>query len=156
MSLRSRRILVAAAALAVLAVVVALVASCGDDSLSERELKAQASAICAEAAAATDRIAVPARPSEGRAFLARGLAVLRPAARRLAALKAPEELRDRYERAVELAREEIALIARHERLIARGEDVIDTFRRLADELDPLLTRENAYWRALGLPACVRR
>jgi hypothetical protein len=130
--------------------------ACGDDSLSAEELRIRATAICSRAAAATDRIAVPARPSEGGAFLSDGLAQLRPAARRLAALKAPEELRERYDRAVELARQEIALIARHQREIAAGDDVIDTYRRLDDALAPLLAQENAYWRGLEIPACVRR
>ncbi|HMJ01354.1 MAG TPA: hypothetical protein VK506_00345 [Conexibacter sp.] len=130
--------------------------ACGDDSLSAEQLRARATAICTRTAAATDRIAVPARPSEGGAFLAEGIAQLRVAARRLAALKAPEDLRERYDRAVELAGEEVALIARHERAIASGDDVIDTFRRLDDELEPLTVQEDAYWRALEIPRCVRR
>ena len=40
--------------------------------------------------------------------------------------------------------------------IARGEDAIDTFRRLDAALEPLLRQENAYWRGLEIPACVRR
>lgn len=150
-----RRSLPVAVALALLALVL-LAGACGDDSLSEDELKARATAICSRAAAAADRVPVPTRPSEGNAFLSEGLAQLRPAVRRLGALKAPEELRERYDRAVELAREELKLITRHQRLIDRGEDVIDTFRQLDGKLAPLIARENAYWRALDIPACVRR
>ncbi len=142
---------------AVLPLLLALgLAACGDDSLSADELRVRATAICARTAGATDRVPVPARPSEGGAFLSEGLAQLRPAVRRLTALKAPEDLRERYDRAVELAAEEIALIARHERAIAAGDDVIDTFRRLDDALAPLTAREDAYWRGLEIPACVRR
>ncbi len=150
-SRRARPVLVALALAAS-----TLLAACGDDSLSAEQLRTRATAICARTAAATDRIAVPTRPSEGGAFLAEGVAQLRAATRRLAALKAPEDLRERYDRAVELARQEAALIARHEQLIARGDDVIETFRRLDDELAPLIVREDAYWEGLGITACVRR
>jgi hypothetical protein len=54
------------------------------------------------------------------------------AANRLSDLTPPDRLRDRYRHAVRLANREIALIARHER------------------------KENAAWRGLGVPACVRR
>lgn len=129
---------------------------CGDDSLSAEQLRAQASEICARTAAATDRITVPSTPGQGERFLREGLAHLRPAVARLRALEAPEELRERYNRAVQLGGQEVVLIGRHERAIARGEDVIGSFRRLETTLEPLLQQENAYWRGLGIPACARR
>jgi hypothetical protein len=146
---------VASLALACLLPAVAL-AGCGDDSLTARQLHDQATAICARTAAATDRVVVPSTPSQGGRFLQQGLAHLRPAVARLRALKAPEELRERYDRAVQLAAQEAALIARHERAIADGEDVIDSYRRLEIALEPLVLQENAYWRGLDVPACVRR
>lgn len=149
------RLLRRSPAAAALLVLTLALGACGD-TLSEDELRTQATAICARATAATDRIAVPARPSEGGTFLAEGVAQLRAAVRRLQALKAPDELRERYDRAVELAAEEVALIARHERAIAEGDDVIATFRRLDAELEPLIRQEDAYWRGLQIPACVRR
>lgn len=130
--------------------------ACADERLSADELRVQASVICARTAAATDRVAVPSTPDQGGRFLEQGLAHLRPAVARLRALKPPEELADRYERAVQLAGQEVALIARHERAIAGGDDVIDTFRRLQTGIEPLTRQENAYWRALMIPDCVRR
>ena len=129
---------------------------CGDSTLSSAQLRTRASAICAHTATATDRIAVPNTPAQGGRFLRAGLARLRPAAARLGALRPPSQLDDRYARAVQLARQEIALIAAHERAIAHGEDVIDTYRRLERRLAPLLREENAAWRGLHVPACVRR
>lgn len=148
---RARPVAVALALVSALAL-----GACGDDSLSADQLRTEATAICARTAAATDRIAVPTRPSEGGAFLTEGVAQLRVAARRLGALKAPEDLRERYDRAVELARDEAALIARHAAEIGRGDDAIEAFRRLDDALTPLVAQENAYWRGLEIPACVRR
>jgi len=144
-------------ALPVLAVLLCIVlAGCGDDSLAARQLHDQATAICTRTAAATDRVVVPSTPSQGARFLQQGLAHLRPAVAQLRALKAPEELRERYDRAVQLAGKEAALIARHERAIAGGDDVIDSYRRLEIALEPLVLQENAYWRGLDVPACVRR
>lgn len=128
---------------------------CGDGSLSASQLRAEAGAICARAAAATDRIALPSTPDQGDRFLQQGLAQLRPAAAQLGRLKAPTELRRRYDRAVQLAGQEIRLIARREREIARGEDAVGTFRALEAALDPLTREENAYWRGLRVPACAR-
>ena len=131
-------------------------AGCGDNSLTAQQLHDQATAICTRTAAATDRIVVPSTPSQGGRFLQQGLAHLRPAVAALRDLKAPKEVRDRYDRAVQLAGQEVALIARHERAITRGDDVIDTYRRLETALEPLTMQENAYWRGLEIPACVRR
>lgn len=131
-------------------------AGCGDNSLTAQQLHDQASAICTRTAAATDRIVVPSTPSQGGHFLQQGLARLRPAVAQLRELKAPANVRARYDRAVQLAGQEAALIARHERAIARGDDVIDTYRQLEAALEPLLMQENAYWRGLQVPACVRR
>lgn len=147
-------------ALPVLALVLAALAAvllggCGDASLSASQLRTQAGAICTRTAAATDRIALPSTPDQGDAFLRDGLARLRPAAAALGRLKAPAELRRRYDRAVQLAAQEIRLIARHEREIARGEDAVGAFRALQAALDPLTSEENAYWRGLEIPACVR-
>ena len=139
-----------------LVVLLLVLAGCGDDSLTATQLHDQAAAICTRTAAATDRVVVPSTPSQGGRFLQQGLAHLRPAVAQLRALKAPEELRERYDRAVQLAGQEAALIARHERAIARGDDVIDSYRQLETALEPLMMQENAYWRGLEVPACVRR
>lgn len=154
---RSSQVLVVAAAGALLLVVVLALAlgACGADSLDAAQLRSQAGAICARATRATDRVAVPAAPDQGARFLAQGLAQLRPAAARLRALKAPQELRGQYDRAVQLADREVALIARQQRTIAHGGDPVDAFRQLAAAMAPLTTEENAFWRALEIPSCVR-
>jgi hypothetical protein len=143
-------------ALAIAAALLLNLTACGDERLTTAELQARATAICAQAAAATDRIAVPNTPAQGERFLREGLAQLRPAVAQLGGLQAPERLRARDARALRLARREVALIAAHARAIAHGDDVIDTYRRLDAALEPLVREENAAWRGLGVPACVRR
>jgi len=135
---------------------VAPLGGCGDDSPTTTQLHARATAICARAAVAMDRIAVPSVPAQGDRFLEQGLAELRPAVARLRALTPPDELRERYDRALRLADHEVVLIERHARAIARDRDVIDTYRRLDRALTPLVREENAAWRGLGVPACMRR
>jgi hypothetical protein len=131
-------------------------AGCSDGSLSADQLRSRASAICTRAAAATDRIPVPSSPDEGVRFLRAGAARLLAANHRLGRLKAPEDLRAGYKRAVALGALELGLIEGNANAIARGADAIDTFHRLEDQLAPLTDRENAHWRALEVPACVRR
>ena len=143
------------AALAALLPAVVL-AACGGNGLTAGQLDARATAICVRTAQATDRIPVPSTPAQGDRFLKQGLARLRPAVAELHGLAPPDRLRPRYARAVHLAGQEVALIARHERAIGRGQDVADTYRALQRALTPLLRDENAYWRGLGIPACVRR
>ncbi|HEX4806569.1 MAG TPA: hypothetical protein VFU94_11775 [Conexibacter sp.] len=150
---RSPQALVAVLALLPLALALG---ACGEDSLSAGQLRAQAGAICTRATRAIDRIPMPAAPDQGGRFLEAGLARLRPAAARLKALKAPHDLRGQYDRAAQLAAQEVALVARHDRAIAGGDDPADAFRRLAAALRPLTTEENAYWRALQIPSCVRQ
>jgi len=153
----TRRALPAFALPTVLTLACALaLGGCGQDALSAAQLHARASAICRRTAQATDRIPTPSTPDQGGRFLAHGIARLRPAAARLRALKPPHAVRARYERAVQLAGEEIALIDRHRLAIARGEDPIATFRALDAALEPLIAEENAYWRGLDIPACTRR
>jgi len=129
---------------------------CGGDSLTAAQLSTRASAICARTAAATDRVALPNGPAQGGRFLRRGLAYMRPAHAELRALKPPAGLRARYERAVQLGGREVELIARHADAIAGGDDVIASYRRLDAALETLVRQENAYWRGLEIPACVRR
>lgn len=147
---------IALAVAAALLVLVLVIRGCGDDSLSAEELRSQAAAICARVNAVTDRVAVPNAQSGGERFLREGLAQLRPATARLAALKPPDDLRDRYERAVAQTREENALIADTARSIAGGADVIDAFAALQAKLGPTVEAGNALWRTLDIPACVRR
>lgn len=143
------------AAVSALAAALAL-AGCGDGSLSADQLRSRASSICTRTAAATDRIPVPSSPDEGVRFLRDGIARLRPANGRLERLEAPKHLRTSYTRAVALGGLELVAIERQAQAIDGGADAIDAFRRLQGQLAPLTDREDAYWRALGIPDCVRR
>lgn len=135
---------------------IVLARGCGDDSLSAGELRKQASAICMDVNSATDRVAVPNAPGGGARFLSEGVAYMRPAQHDLRMLKAPEELRDRYDRAVALGDRQLTLIEATEQNVRQEGDVIAGFRQLQRELAPLVSDENELWRSLEIPACLRR
>jgi hypothetical protein len=145
----------AAAALLLLAVLAP--GGCGGKStLSARELRTQASAICVRAANATARVAMPSTADEGAGFLREGLAAMRPELTQLRVLKAPATLRGSYANALQARAQELALIARHLTAIAHGEDTIASFQTLQTELDPLTRMEDAAWRAAEIPSCLAR
>jgi hypothetical protein len=151
-----RGAVVALGAVAVLVLFVLLLRGCGDDSLSAKELRSQAGEICARANAVTDRVAVPNAQAGGERFLREGLAQLAPASERLAALKPPSELRDDYEQAVTLMRQEVSAIRRAAVSIRSGGEVIDTFSALQQRLSGIVNVENSTWETLDIPACIRR
>lgn len=151
----SRPVLAAVAAVVAVLAVLLIARGCGS-TLSAAELRAEATRICVRASEATDRIAVPNEPAGGGRFLREARVQLAAAHRELRALEPPEELARDYEQAVRLAAREVALIWRHERMIEEGEDVIPAFRSLQRQLERVVASENELWRALDIPACVRR
>jgi hypothetical protein len=132
------------------------VAGCGDGSLSAGDLRTQASAVCLRSSDAAAAVALPASEDGGAAFLAGGVARMRPALAALGKLKAPRDLRDGYEQALHVRGQEITLIDRSQHAISRGADAVTTFRALQTQLTPLERLEDATWRALQVPACAPR
>jgi len=129
---------------------------CGDGSLSAGDLRTQASAICLRSSDAAAAVAPPASEDGGAAFLAAGVARMRPALAALKKLKPPGELREGYAQALHVRGQELALAARSERAITHGADAVTTFRALQTQLAPLEGLEDATWRALQMPGCVPR
>jgi hypothetical protein len=127
---------------------------CGETSLNAAQLRTQATKICTRAAARMDRIAPPSGPEQGERFLREGIAALRPAAEALQQLDPPSDLRESYKQAVKLNAQALALIERHERAIARGEDAATEFRALQAALDRVIPIERSTWQALQIPACI--
>jgi hypothetical protein len=139
-----------------LLLVVLALGGCGETSLTASQLRTQATNICTRASARTDRIALPSGPDQGGRFLRAGIAALRPAAHALQRLDPPSDLRESYAQAVQLDAKALALIERHERAIAHGEDAAAEFRALQAELDRVIPIERSTWQALQITACVPR
>src|ERR1700722_10745284 len=86
-----------AAPAAVAGALVALAfAGCGSTSLSDRDLRADATQLCNVARFRTDRISPPATPSAGLAYLRKGVSVLAPELRALRRLGPPSDLAKDY------------------------------------------------------------
>jgi hypothetical protein len=141
-------------AAAALAAAVAL-AGCGGSSLSDRDLRSDADAICTAANTRTTRLEAPRSPSTATAYLQRGAAQLQHELTALQALGAPSDLASSYRGAVGEFAAALADVRATVARIGRGAGPIGAIRALELQLAPVLTRENASWRALQIPACMQ-
>jgi hypothetical protein len=141
----------AAAALAALTI-----AGCGGSSLSDRDLRGDATQVCNIARVRTNRIAQPSSPAAGIAFLRRGAAVLGPELAALRRLGPPSDLASRYEATLAEFSRGLTLVRSAIGRLGDGGDPVKEFKALQQQLAPVLALENASWRALELPACVKR
>ena len=102
------------------------------------------------------RIAAIARPVGARdyaPYLERVLEIGAPALRRLGAIEPPPSLAREAQRAVGLARAELALIRAAARAVRDSPDPARTLDVQQRRIDRLVAREDAAWIALGIPAC---
>jgi len=140
----------------VVAVLLTALAGCGSASLSDRDLRADATAICMHASERVSQIPQPSSAAAALPFLRRGVAVLGPELTALRRLPPPADLSTRYHAtlaefgtAVQMVRGTIAVLA-------HGGDAVASFAALEHELGPIVTSENAGWRTLQIAACVSR
>lgn len=145
--------LTAAGAGAALAVAVA---ACGSSSLSDTQLRSSASQICTTADRSAAQIPSPTRPSEGAAYLNRGLAVLTPELTRLQGLHAPGDLAGDYRTALDAAASELAALRSAVKGLKSGDDPVVEIKSLQRKLAPLEKRADDAWRSAEVDACVGR
>jgi hypothetical protein len=145
------------APIAACAVLVALAtAGCGSTSLSTRQLRSDASRICAFAARTAVKIVPPSSPSAGAAFLRRGAAVLGPELSQLRTLHPPNAMARDYRTALRAFSEIVAAIREGARALASGGDPVIEIKTLQQRVVGPEQRADAAWRALGIPACLSR
>jgi hypothetical protein len=142
-----------APALLAVTVLVAL-AGCGGLSLSDRDLRADATAVCSAANARTTRLATPKSPTAGAQFLRRGAAVLAAELRALRMLGPPSDLATRYNATLAELGATVADVRTTIAGIQHGGDAPAAFRALELELAPILVREDASWTSLQIRACI--
>ncbi len=143
--------------LAAAAVCVALaVAGCGSSSLSATQLRQRAAQACTTANHLTADIPTPRAPAASAAFLKRGLAVLKPELAELRALKAPGDLGQVYTVSVDVLEDKLDALASTVHRLQDGDDPRAAITQLARRLAPLDSKEDAAWRTLRIPACVRQ
>ncbi len=129
-------------------------AGCGSSSISAAQLRNRAAQVCATANHETAAIPTPHSPGASVAFLARGLAVLKPELAQLRVLSVPEKLGPVYGVSLNAFAGEVQALASAIRRLRAGADPHATIAALAHRLEPLQSEENGAWRALEIPACV--
>jgi hypothetical protein len=133
-----------------------VLAGCGSSpSLSEKQLRNRATALCAAAARKSGRITTPKSPAgDGVVFLNRGIAALKPELAGLRSLRAPDELSDVYRTSLAAFSKKIDALETTVHKLHSGEDPVVAWRTLQEHLAPLEATEDGAWRALQVPACL--
>jgi hypothetical protein len=131
-----------------------LTGGCGSTSLSLKDLRQDATAVCQTAARRTARIAAPATPSETSAFLAAGLTALTPELHDLRALAPPAAQAGPFRTATGALAQSLELLRQARTAIAHGTDAAAAVRGLQSSLAPVQARGNSAWQQLGIPDCV--
>ena len=138
------------------ALALALVAAgCGgSSSLSAHQLRAGATRACTLASQRLDSIPTPRLPSDGAAFLRRGIAAVRPELTALAALHPDGKLGEQFSRARTATDRELAALQSSLKGLKAGNDPLVAVKTLQAQLVGLERRATAAWLALDIPACV--
>ncbi len=126
----------------------------GSSSLSAHQLRTGATRACAAATQRLDAIPNPKLPSDGAAFLRRGVAGLRPELTALAALHPDGTLGEQFSRARTTTEQELAALESSLKGLKTGNDAVVAIKTLQAQLVPLERRATAAWLALKIPACV--
>jgi hypothetical protein len=126
----------------------------GSSSLSAQQLQTGATQACTTATQRLDAIPNPKLPSEGAAFLRRGVAALRPELTALAALHPDGTLGEQFSRARTATEQELAALESSLKGLKAGNDAAVAIKTLQAQLVPLERRATAAWLALKIPACV--
>lgn len=143
-----------APALALALALVLAAAGCGSSSVvSAQAFRTAAASVCAVATQRLNRIPTPQVPSEGAAFLRRGVAALRPELAALSTLHPGGELGVHFTRARTATAQELGALRSSLKGLKAGNDPIVAIKTLQAQLAPLEKQAAAAWRAVGVPAC---
>jgi hypothetical protein len=137
----------------VLALALAATGCGGSRSVSARQLRAGAARVCTVATQRLNSIPTPQVPSEGTAFLRRGIAALRPELAALAAMHPGGELGVHFHKALNATRQELTVLKSSLKGLKAGNDPIVAIKTLQAQLAPLETQARAAWRTLDVPDC---
>jgi hypothetical protein len=129
------------------------ITGCGSSSHSDKQLRAQATSICAHANRVIGRITTPSAASGGGAFLQQGIASLKPELRQLRQMTAPQDSADVWSTAIRSLSDELAALESTAAKINAGADPVSAFRSLQRTVAPLERQADSAWQALQIPAC---
>lgn len=143
-------------AAALLAGALGLLSGCGgSDSLSDKQLRARATVLCATAARRAGRIPTPTSADHSIAFLKLGIAALRSELAGLRTLKpTSDDVAGVYSTSLAALTQQLAALENTVHKLRSGQDPVVAWRALQQRLGPLESEADAGWRALGLKACL--
>ncbi len=125
----------------------------GPSSMSARQLRAGAARVCTVATQSLNSIPTPQGPSQGSAFLRRGIAALGPELAALSAMHPSGDLGVRFRKAMSDTEQELKVLQSALKGLKAGNDPIVAIKTLQAQLAPLETQARTAWRALGVPEC---
>jgi hypothetical protein len=128
-------------------------AGCGGSSLTASQLRARATRVCTAAARRMNAIPTPGIPSQGEAFVSRGVSAL---SRELSGLRAIRGRPSSFRDGLAAKAAEVALLRSTVKGLRAGNDPVVAIKTLEQQLEPVEVRADAAWQALGIPACVNR
>jgi hypothetical protein len=131
-------------------------AGCGSSSLSDRDLRADATQLCNITRFRTDRIPPPGSPGAGLAYLRKGVSVLAPELRALRRLGPPSDLAKDYDATVAEFAGTVQALRTAVVGLQRSASPVAAYQALERQLAPLVAQENASWQGLQIPACINR
>lgn len=130
-----------------------LLPGCGSQSLSGSQLRTRAGRVCTLAQRRLAKVRTPKDPTQARAFLNRGIAILAPELTKLRRLHPPSDLAGDYRTAVDATARELAALRFSVKGLKAGNDPVVAIKTLQQQLAPLEARAAGAWETLALPAC---
>ncbi len=146
----------AAPAAAVGTLLALALAACGSTSLSDRDLRQDATQLCNVARFRTNRISPPRSPAAGLAYLRKGVSALAPELAALRRLGPSTDLAKNYDATLAEFAGSVQTLRTAIADLQSGAGPVSTYQALERQLAPILARENASWQELQIPACVNR
>jgi hypothetical protein len=122
--------------------------------MSARQLHAGATRACTAATQRLSAVRTPRLPSDGAAFLRRGIAAMQPELTALATLHPDGELGRQFDSARKATQRELAALQSSLKGLKAGNDPIVAIKTLQAQLLPLEKQATAAWLALKMPTCV--
>ena len=140
-----------ATALPLAAVCAALVAGCGgDDRLSTKEYRSEATKLCADSERQTDRLGQPDTPAEFKGFLSRGIDITERNLGRFEKLEPPEDLQDEHDAIVKAQRSGLDRLRRLAGELKGNASDLRRLQQVQPDLDRLSDQVDNRFRAAGL------
>lgn len=125
---------------------------CGSSAPTASQLRNRATVICDAAGRRLNNIPTPTEPTQGEAFVKRGVVVLSREISALRAMHPPKTFDD----ALAAKKAELSMLRFTAKGLKAGNDPVVAIKTLQTQLAPVEARDDLAWQQLGIDACVNR